>query len=159
MLSKKKKIIILSTMLILLIVTGYLNVAFNSSVLGDDKTTTTSANANFFVSHREYRETTRNQEILYYDAIIASENSTQEAKTTAEANKMKIIATMEKELVLEGLIKAKGFEDCVVSLGDETVNVIVKAATLESSQVAQIVSVVTEQTDATLGNIKINPLA
>lgn len=157
MLSKKKKIIILCTMLVLLVVTGYLNLTLNNSTITTNSNTTTTS-SNFFVTQRNYRQETREQEILYYDAIISSTASSAEAIATAENKKLEIVKIMEQELVLEGLIKSKGFEDCVVSTSNENVSVIVKAQQLESAQVAQIVSIVQEQLGTDLGNIKILPI-
>ena len=71
---------------------------------------------------------------------------------------MQLIAAMELELVTEGLIKAKGFEDVIVTNTTSSVNVIVKSGTLEATQVAQIVEVVQEQTGAIIDNIKIIPV-
>lgn len=152
MLSKKKKIIILCTMLVLLVVTGYLNLTINGSVVPTSSNTSTT-NTNFFTSHREYREETRQQEILYYDAIISSSASSAEAIATAENKKLEIVSIMEKELVLEGLIKGKGFEDCVVTIADDMIKAIVKAPELDKAQVAQITSILQEQLNADLGNI------
>lgn len=151
MLSKKKKIIILCTMLLLLVVTGYLNLTLNGSVVPTSSSTNT--NVNFFTSHREYREETRQQEILYYDAIISSSASSTEAINSAQNKKLEIVALMEKELVLEGLIKGKGFEDCVVTISEGTVKAIVKATELDKSQVAQITSILQEQLKTDIGNI------
>lgn len=154
MLTKKKKIIILSTMLVLLVVTGYLNVILNKGTLPVGGNIT----GNFFATYRADRQDTRNQEISYYDAIIASASSSAEAKTLAETKRAALIASMELELVTEGLIKAKGFEDCIVTTTTSNVNVIVKSGALESNQVAQIVSVIKEQTGAVIDNIKIIPV-
>ena len=154
MLSKKKKIIILCTMLLLLVVTGYLNLTLNGTTIQTSSATTTTT-TNFFKSHREYREETRNQEILYYDAIIASSASSTEAINTAQAKKLEIVSLMEKELVLEGLIKGKGFEDCVISITDGSVKAIVKATELDKAQVAQITSILQEQLNTDIGNIVI----
>ena len=65
---------------------------------------------------------------------------------------------MNAELVMEGLIKAKGFEDCIVTTSASNINVIVKCASLERAQVAQIVSIVKEETLKTIENIKIIPV-
>ena len=145
MLKRRTKIFILVAMVALLGVTGYLNIALNNNVAEAKPTS-------------EDRQSTRNQELLYYDAIINSESSTAEAKANAEAKKMDIVNQMESELVMEGLIKAKGFEDAIVTNSANNVNVIVKCANLESSQVAQIVSIVKEQTSKSLENIKIIPV-
>lgn len=155
MLTKKKKIIILSTMLLLLVVTGYLNVVLNDNVLSAGSNLNTG---NFFATYRADREDTRDQEMDYYDAIIASESSSAEAKTLAETKKAQLISAMEVELVTEGLIKAKGFEDVIVTTTTSSINVIVKSGTLEASQVAQIVEVVQEQTGADIDNIRIIPV-
>ena len=155
--SKKKKIIILATMFVLLVVTGYLNIALN----GGTTTTASSQNVvtgNFFVTYRTDRQSTRDQEIAYYDAIIASVTSSQDAKQTAEQKKAELVSTMEMELVTEGLIKAKGFEDVIVTNSNSCVNVIVKSAELKSNEVAQIVSIVQSQANVALENIKIIPV-
>lgn len=155
--SKKKKIIILATMFVLLVVTGYLNIVLN----GNATTTTNSENVvtgNFFTTYRSDRQSTRDQEIAYYDAIIASATSSADAKSTAEEKKQALVATMEMELVTEGLIKAKGFEDVIVTNSNSCINVIVKSAELTSAEVAQIVSIVQEQSNIGLENIKIIPV-
>lgn len=155
--SKRKKIVILSVMFVLLIVTGYLNIALNKT----NVTTTTSENVvtgNFFVTYRTDRQSTRDQEIAYYDAIIASASSSPEAKANAETKKQELVYNMEMELVTEGLIKAKGFDDVIVTSASGCVNVIVKSAKLTSNEVAQIVSIVQEQSSVGLDNIKIIPV-
>ncbi len=156
MLKKKTKIFILIAMVLLLGVTGYLNVALNNNA-----TTPTSGaitTANYFDTYRTDRQSTRDQELLYYDSIISSESSSSEAIANAEAKKLEIVNAMESELVMEGLIKAKGFEDVIVTNSASNVNVIVKGTNLESSQVAQIVEIVKQQTSKSIDNIKIIPV-
>ena len=158
MLSKKKKIIILCAMMLLLVLTGYLNLRLNGSVIpiSSLNNNTTNTNTNFFTNHRDYRTETRNQEMLYYDAIISSTASTSEAIATAQTKKMEIVSLMEKELVIEGLIKGKGFEDCVVVISDDSVKAIIKSSdALDKSQVAQITSILQEQLKTDIGNIVI----
>lgn len=156
MLSKKKKIIIVSAFCLLLAVTGALNIILNSNIINANANTITTAN--FFSTYRTDRTDTRNQEILYLDAIIASSSASSEAKTNAESKKLQLVALMETELVLEGLIKAKGFNDVIVSSTTNVLNVIVKSAELTEVEVAQIVDVVKQQTSYSLDNIKIIPV-
>jgi len=158
--SKKKKIIILSVMVALLLVTGYVNVALNSSLSsGTTQTNSTAVNANFYTTYRNERESTRTQEIQFYDSIIASATSSDDAKKEAESNKMALISLMEKELVTEGIIRGKGFEDAIVTSSESNVNVFVKCAELTSAEVAQISSVVTEQLNVALDKVIIIPSA
>lgn len=156
MLTKKKKIIILSVMAVLLVVTGYLNIALNNGVVETSGNNITTAN--FFTTYRSDRESVRNEEIKYYDAIIASTDSSTEAKLSAETKRESLIQAMETELVTEGLIKAKGFEDVIVTSTSSSVKVVVKCAELTSSQVAQIVDVVMEQTGIAIDYIKVIPV-
>ena len=97
---KRTKIIILSVMVLLLGVTGYLNIALNKQV--SDNTPPTTTTASYFVAYRNDRESLRDQEMLTYDAIIASPNSSAEAKAEAEKARLELVGLMDKELVVEG---------------------------------------------------------
>lgn len=152
---KRTKVFILMGMVALLGVTAYLNIELNNRVIQTSTNTTTYTS--YFSGYREDRQASRDQMLLYYDAIITSQESSADAIATAENKKLEIIAEMEKELVMEGLIKAKGFEDAIVTFSNEYVNVVVKASELQSNEVAQIVEIVKEQTGKSLDNIVIIP--
>jgi len=157
-LSKKKKIIILSAMVALLLVTGFVNVALNSSLASSaQQTNASTTNASFYTTYRTERESTRTQEIQFYDSIIASATSSDSAKEEAEANKIALIAQMEKELVTEGILVGKGFDDAIVTMSTSNVNVFIKSAELSSVEVAQITSIVTEQLNVEIDKIIIIP--
>lgn len=158
MLSKKKKIIIVSCFTVLLLGAGVLNLVLNKTLFADSSKNTVVTNANFFSTYRTDRTDTRNQEILYLDAIIASNNTSAEAKKTAEQKRQELVGLMETELALEGLIKAKGFNDAVISSSTSAINVIVKSAELSADEVAQIVDIIETQTSYTIDNIKIIPV-
>lgn len=158
-LSKKKKIIILSVMVALLLVTGYVNVALNSSLSTKATKQTSTTSANFYVTYRTEREATRAQEIQFYDSILTSASSSDSAKKEAETNKQQLISMMEKELVTEGIIRGKGFSDAIVSSSSSNVNVFVQAAELTTAEVAQIASVVTRQLGCELDKVIIIPSA
>ena len=155
MLSKKKKIFIVGAFVVLLAVTGALNIIINNRVVENVNAELGATTANFFVTYRADRQDTRDQEIVYLDAIIASANSSAEAKSAAESKRQSLVAQMDSELMLEGLIKAKGFEDAIVSTSSSNINVIVKSAELNDSEVAQIIQ---GQTNYNLDNIKIIPV-
>lgn len=156
-LTKKKKIVILSVMIALLLVTGFVNVALNSTLSSDLSTTTSTTNANFYSTYRTDRENTRLQEIQHYDEIIASATASEESKADAEEKKLALITQMEKELVTEGIIRGKGFEDVVITTSNSNINVFIKAAELTESEVAQITSVVTTQMNVEIDKIIIIP--
>ena len=156
MLSKKSKIFGLVGMLALLVVTGYLNVYLNNRAKSDSAVTANSAD--FFMTYRNDRTATRNQTMLYLDSIIESELSSKEAVAEAEKNKLALTGAMEAELNLEGTIKAMGFDDVVISTGNDYCNVMVKAKELKSEQVAKILEAVTAQTGKTANYVRIIPV-
>lgn len=159
--SKKKKIIILSVMIGLLVITGYINVALNNSLSSTTTTTTTQTSAtasqSFYTTYKAERESTRQQELQFYEAIIASSTSSASAVKDAEQNKLNLIQQMEKELVVEGIIVGKGFDDAIVTQSSANVNVFIKSAELNSSEVAIITDVVREQLGVDIEKIIIIP--
>ena len=156
MLSKKSKIFVLVGMLALLVVTGYLNVYLNNRSKSDSLVTANSAD--FFTTYRNDRTTTRNQTMLYLDSIIESDLSSKEAVAEAEKNQLALTGAMEAELNLEGTIKSMGFDDVVISTGNDYCNVMVKTKELKSEQVAKILEAVTAQTGKTANYVRIIPV-
>ena len=113
-----------------------------------------------FADFRTERERVRTQELTSIDSIINNENT--DTQTLAEAQKMKLelTDTMEKELLIEGLLKAKGFEDAVITISDTAVNVIVKQKDLTKQQVAQVLEIVLREAgDISAENVKISEAA
>lgn len=152
--SKAKKIIILTCFCALLLVTGGINIYLNN-LATNEANANVQTSANFFTNYRNDRQETRNQEILYLDAIIASETTSAEAKANAEAERLALIKNMDSIMNIENLIKAKGFEEVIVSASTNTINVIVETSGLTNQEVAQIVDVVKSNSDYLIDNIKI----
>ena len=156
-----KKTIVIAGLVLLLAVTGILNWSFASNhqqqLEQPEDENNISQSVNSFADFRTERERIRTQELTSIDSIINNENT--DTETLAEAQKMKleIADIMEKELLIEGLLKAKGFEDAVITLSDDSVNVIVKQAELNEQQVAQVLEIVLRETDnMTAENVKIS---
>jgi stage III sporulation protein AH len=66
-----------------------------------------------------------------------------------------IAKSTEIETKIEGLIKAKGFSDCMVYISDESVNVVVASKGLSQEQAAQINEIVIAETKRDASAIKI----
>lgn len=159
MLTKKKKIIVLVSMLVLLVITGVLNVLLNtSSTIVTTNTSYDYSTASFFTTSRQDRTATRNESIEYYNQILSSSSSSEEAKQNAEAQIDSIITAMSMETTMEGLIKAKGFSDALVNYSSTYINVILQSSNLTESEVAQIVEIIQSQVDRDIDYIKIIPV-
>ena len=156
--SKKKKIIVMSSLVFLLALTAVLNVllAQNTAASGDDVTAT----ANYFAPYRSERTTTRSEELVQLDSIIALYDKTSEEYADAVAMKMQIVEVMEQELQLETMIKSLGFSDAVVSIGveSENVNVFINSDELTMDTALSIYDMLRNEAGVAAGNIIIMPV-
>ncbi len=156
--ANRKKIIVVCSMVALLIGTGCLNYFLNVKTTNNNSDDVVqNQEQSFFETYRTDRESTRNQEIAYLDEIIASASSTETAIVDAESQKLNITSSMETELVLEGLIKAKGFKDCIVTMSTENVNIVVMDEDLTLEEAAQILNIVETETSFTAPDVVIIP--
>lgn len=152
---KFKKILVLSSFCLLLLVTGGVNIYLNSIATDDINANAAISSSSFFINYRNDRTETRNQEILYLDAIISSDATSADAKSKAEAERLALVTNMDMIMTIENLISAKGFENVVVSASSGSINVIVETEGLTSAEVAQIVDVVKNNSSYSIDNIKI----
>ena len=157
--SNKKKIIIMSSLVLLLAVTAVFNFMFanaSTNVTADGGVTT----ANYFTTYRSERTTTRNEQIVQLDNVIALYEAGDEKYEEATAMKMEIVSAMEKELVLENMVKSLGFSDAVVSVSSDSdnVNVFINSAELNYDTALSIYSMMKNETGIVAGNIIIMPV-
>ena len=119
------------------------------------------SSANYFSQYRSERLTTRNEELLQLDSIISFAEKGSAEYSEALSMKIKLTDITEKELLLESLIKAYGFEDAVVVIGleSENVNVIAKSAQLTTDDAILIYSIIAEETNSSPENVKIIPIS
>ncbi len=156
--SKKKKIIVLASMVALLVLTGCLNYFLNRPAdqpAGGDSSVTYS---DYFAASRADRDTSRSETVLYYETIIGNEATSAEAKANAEKDLAALVSGIDTEQRLETLIKALGFDDCLVTVGKENINVIIKSDALTDQEVAQVLEVVHSETGKLVENVRIKPI-
>jgi len=112
---------------------------------------------NLFAQTREERASTRQEALDTVNDILNDPSLDDDAKESAAATAAKISENMDKEASIELLIKAKGYNDCVVVISDSQVNVVLPAPAegLKSSDAAIIRDVVVGQLDISPGSIKI----
>ena len=153
MLTKKIKIFIMLGMVALLLVTGGLNLF----LAREDENVPTSSyeSASFLTSYRASKLETRQTMLNYYDSIIeTSTDSEQIIETNALISEL--AGRMEKETILEGMIMASGYEDCVVTNSDGSYSVMVKSDGLNSDDVAKILGILVKETGVSATNVKIS---
>ena len=156
--SKTKKIVIMSGLVLLLAVTAVFNFVLAGSVDGNADSGVTAAN--YFSTYRTERTTTRNEELLQLDSILASTESGSQTYQDAIALKMQIVEMMEKELLLETYIKSMGYSDVVVSIGfdSENVNVFVNADGLSHNDFLTIYNMLWTEAGCDPASVNIMPI-
>ena len=108
-------------------------------------TTAPAQEESYFDAARRNRETARQEALaILKDTLqnVKTDEVTQQEAVMAAAT---VAAAVEQEDAIESLIKAKGFEDCVVYIENGNAHVAVKAASLEQAQTLQILQIVTSQ--------------
>lgn len=89
--------------------------------------------------------------------IINNTNIAEDQKQNAASMMTQMAEIAEQEAAAELLLEAKGFEGCVVSITDGSVDVVVNEAELDDSQRAQIEDIVKRKTEISGENIIITP--
>ena len=159
----KKKVVIISCLALMLAITGYICYIQedNTAVSLNDKEefvpigeaklvsaspVTDAENDDYFKKTRINRETQRAAGIDLLNETINNTSSSPESKKQAEDKLASLSDNMEKEANCEGLIIAKGYKDCIVYIGEESINVVVKNDNeLTSADTAKIRDIVYEQ--------------
>ena len=120
---------------------------------------TSSASAGAFsASAKLNREQVRSKNEASILEIINNTDISEDMKADAIASMNRMTDRAEKELDAELLLEAKGFKDSVVSINDDSVDVIVGAAEITDEQKAQIEDIVTRKTERNVSDIVITTM-
>jgi len=114
-----------------------------------------NTNRNYFVEQRLSRDKLRANIIDRLNDIVKNTQTTEEARTEAQQEIMNIGKLSEKELQIEGLIKAKGFEEAIVFLTSDDIKVVVSSSELSQQDMVKILDIVKSETEFTSDDIKI----
>lgn len=104
------------------------------------------AQADYFTAVSLSRSQSRDEAIEVLKLVVENGEATEEAKAEAAEKISRIALDIQNEANIETLVKAKGFEECVAVIGEDSVSVVVSAESLQATQVAQIMSIVFETT-------------
>lgn len=99
------------------------------------------------------REQTRSKSKEYYLEIINGDNMDDVAVQSATDAYMKLTEDMEKESEAETLLNAKGFTDAIVSIGEDTVDVVIGKSEITDVEKAQIEDIVVRKTGCSVDEI------
>lgn len=101
------------------------------------------------------REKQRNDLSEELNEIINNPSTTDKSREEASNMKLKLVKYQETELKIENLLSAKGFENALVYIGEDNVNVVVNKQDLSKSEAARIFDLVAEQSGVAYDQIKL----
>lgn len=112
-------------------------------------------NNNYFIEYRLSRDKLRASLIDRLNEIVNNDKTSEDMRTNAQNEIMQIGQIAEMELSIEGLIKAKGFEDALIFLKDDSARVVVSANELTEQDVMKILEIVKSEANIDPSNITI----
>lgn len=119
----------------------------------------TSASTDSLSGAKLMKEQTRAKSKETFLEIINNQNIAQEQKQEAIDEMIAMTDVAEKETASEILLEAKGFQDVVVSITDDMVDVVVNTTELTEAQRAQIEDIIIRKTGMEPESIVISTLA
>lgn len=112
---------------------------------------------NYFDVARLSRQEARDEALAILQATVADPNADEAAVSAASESITAMAAVTLAESEIENLMAAKGYEDCVAIIGENSVSVVVSAAEegLQAADVAKITDIVLGQTSFAADQVKI----
>ena len=168
-----KKHIIIACLTLILGVAVYMNYAFASvedeitvdnvsadetvevANYGDAAFVSAEGESDYFAQVRLARMTSRDEAVETLASILGGGDLSEEENATYTSEAMTLSALSESENTIESLIKAQGFQDCVVYLNDTSANIVVKSEGLIPAEAAQIKDILLTEVTIPAENIRI----
>jgi stage III sporulation protein AH len=110
----------------------------------------------FYVEQRLDRDRVRSQEMDTLREIIHNQTTDEQNRKEAHARLLYLSEEMAKEVEVEALVKAKGFQDALVYLHPNSVHIIVKAVEITADEAACIGDIVVSSTSLPLEKVIID---
>lgn len=113
--------------------------------------------SDYFAQSRLSREKSRDEAISILKDTLASDESDEKTKEMATNQISEMADASVTESTIESLIKAKGYQDAVVFIGSDSVNVIVSTNNSDFTQndASKITDIVTSETSFRADQVKI----
>lgn len=156
----KKKNIIIFSVCILLCLSTYLgferfDTLSTNDIVMDDETPAEEllpgeavvvSGDNYFLKTKSDKEILRSKSTELLRSIIDDKNTSKDAKKEAEKKLLSMANEIDNELKIETLLKAKGYNDCVVFISENSVTVTLDKKDIKNEDVAKINDIVYEIT-------------
>ncbi len=132
--------------------------AQKSTELSSSKESTASASKSsdeYFSQAKVNRQQTQDDIAEMTKKILESSEESDTAKAEAVAKAAELATVMEQQTNVESLIKAKGFEECMVFIQNGECSIVVRDSDLTADDALIIKDIATGQTGITVDKIKV----
>jgi stage III sporulation protein AH len=109
----------------------------------------------FFIEYRLQRDRVRSNELEILNNMLDNPNISAEGKRKAEEQMLNLVETMEKELLVENLLKAQGYRDAIFFWHHGMANVVVQSEKLSEREFLQIVEMVSSVTGVKMDEVTV----
>ena len=134
---------------------NYGDAAFVGADSSDPAEPASAGASDYFAQARLSRMTSRYDAVQTLSAILGGGDLTEEENAAYTMEAVNLSQLSESESKVESLIRAQGFEDCVVYLDGETASIVVKSEGLAAEQAAQIKDILLTEVTIPAENIRI----
>lgn len=110
----------------------------------------------YFTSSRLERENMYSQQLDSYQKIVDSSSIANDQKAIAQNEIKRINDNKNAIMIIENLVKTKGFEDIIVFINGDSVNAVIKAEKLTAESIAQIQNIISRELGTEINNIHIS---
>ena len=122
---------------------------------GDAEFVNADESDDYFAQARLDKISKRDEVVQTLQTMLSGGDITDEEKAVLTQDAVNVSKLIESEGIVENLVKAQGFDDCVVYLDGTSANIVVKSEGLVPSEAAQIKDILLSQVSVSAENIKI----
>lgn len=127
-----------------------------NSIVNYINTSSSVSENQYFVESRLERDKMYSQMLESYQNILSNNQISDAQKEISENEIKNINNTRNSIMITENLIKNKGFEDLVIFVNGDSINIIIKTKELSEEQIAQIQNIVSRELNGDIENIHIS---
>lgn len=110
----------------------------------------------YFEETRIERDKMYSEMLEIYQKMVKSEDISAEQKTIAAQEITNITNTKNSIMIAENLIKNKGFDDVVILVNSDSINVVIKSSKLNQEEISKIQNIVQRELSTDFFNISIS---
>ncbi len=169
----RKRQVAAVSLILLIGIAGYLNLSIKdgaedpnvsvmyneaSKKLGEAKMVNSNENSknnSYFTNAKLEREKKRDESIEMLTEILNSQGADQESKENAKIQIELLAKFTECEVTAENMIRAKGYDDCVVFMGENVTSIAVMTEGLNEIDAANIIQIAVDTGACTADEVKI----